>query len=169
MPPGCPRSHFPKMPSPLGRPSREEALQVALMLKSGMPSLDALAYFYPDLVTSPELLKAEHDRWMRAEQVGKAIIKLQGGPWQEMPLDEQIRFALDKVYAEKAYFLYSHNYALLVGADRQKADTCRQVLEAKIAGTAGKMDAFAAWVDDIRQGKVKLGLPAPVGSNLPLQ
>ena len=84
-----------------------------------------------------------------------------GKSWQEMSLEERIHFSIDKHYSEMAYFLYSHNYSQLVGTDRQKADICRQALEAKIAGTAGKMGPLEQFWADIKTGKVTLkGLPA---------
>src|SRR3990167_1242496 len=131
----------PMIPDP--SPTRSEALQYALMLGSGMPPLDILTYFYPDL--APIDLKGELDRWNRSHNVRAAILAQMGRAWQDMTLDERIAFAIDKHYSEMAYFLYSHNYAQLVGADKQKADTCRQALEAKLAGMAGKMGPLEAF------------------------
>jgi hypothetical protein len=135
-------------------PSKEEALHLAIMMNAGMPSLDALRYFFPD---STEIeVKEAHKAWMKSRELEKAILTVQGKPWQEMNLDERIRFAIDKHYSEMAYFLYSHNYAELVGGDKTKADTCRQALEAKLAGSAGKMNALDQWLDDVRSGRVTL-------------
>ena len=137
------------------RPSREDGLQLALMLNSGMPSLDAMRYFYPD--DDPERIRFEHDRWLRTRVVQSAIKTVQNGKsWQDMSLDERVKFAVDKHYSELAYFLYTNNYTLLSGQDRQKADICRAALEAKLAGTAGKMDALTSWFDDVKSGRVKL-------------
>ena len=137
------------------RPLKEDALQLALMLNSGMPSLDAMRYFYPD--DDPERVRFEHDRWLRTRSVQSAIKTVQNGKsWQDMSLDERVKFAVDKHYSELAYFLYTNNYTLLSGQDRQKADICRAALEAKLAGTAGKMDALTSWMEDIRAGRVKL-------------
>lgn len=137
------------------RPTKQEALQLALMLTAGMPTLDAVRYFYPD--DEPERVKFEHDRWLRSNHVKSAVKTVQNGKsWQEMSLDERIKFAIDKHYSELAYFLYTNNYATLTGADRQKADVCRAALEAKLAGTSGKMDALTSWFDDVKSGKVKL-------------
>lgn len=142
------------------RPSRDEALQLALMLQSGMPSSDAIRYFFePDC--PPDRLKFEHDRWMRHEHVQSAILHTMGKQWQDMTLSERIQFAIDKHYSEMAYFLYSTNYSLLTGSDKIKADTCRLSLEAKLAGMAGKMNALQMFWEDMKSGKIKpVGLPA---------
>jgi hypothetical protein len=73
-----------------------------------------------------------------------------------MDLNERIRYVMDKHYSEMAYFLYAHNYADLVGADKAKADTCRLALEAKQAGFAGKQDALSRFFADVTSGAVKL-------------
>lgn len=147
------------------RPSKDEALQLALMINAGMPTLEAMRYFYPE--DDPERVKFEHDRWMRSSHVKAAVKHVQYGKnWQEMSLDERIKFAVDKHYSELAYFLYTHNYATLSGAERQKADICRAALEAKLAGTAGKMDALTSWFDDVKTGRVKLptvAVPSKMG------
>lgn len=145
---------------PNPRPSKDDALQLALMLKSGMPSSDAIRYFFePDC--PPDRLLFEHERWMRHPHVQAALRQINGVPWQDLDLPGRIQFAIDKHYSEMAYFLYANNYAELVGADKIKADTCRQALEAKLAGQAGKMSALTMFWDDVKNNRVKLpGLPA---------
>lgn len=130
---------------------KDQAQQFALILTSGVPPLEALRYMLPDMPDGE--LKAELQRWMRDPAVQKAILALQGKAWEGMSLEERITFAVEKHYSEVAYFLYAHNYADLVGAERQKADTCRQVLEAKLAGLAGKMDALTRFYDDLMKGR----------------
>lgn len=137
--------------------STESATQFALMLSAGMPAEDAIGYFIPpDTETSPGVIKDWLDSYLRSPLTQKAILTLQGKPWQGMSIDEKMRFALDKNYTEAAYFLYSHNYCDLSGHERQKADTCRQILETKLAGMAGKMGALESFYADILGGKVKL-------------
>ncbi len=137
--------------------TQDEALQFALMLTSGMPAIDATAYFVgSEDLADPARLRERHDGFMADKGVRAAIRKLQGKAWQEMTLSERIKFAIEKTYGEAAYFLYSHNYALLQGADRQKADTCRQVLEAKLAGTSGKESPLETWMRDVKEGRVHL-------------
>jgi hypothetical protein len=140
-------------------PTKEQALQLALMLQSGMPSEDAVTYFVTDATISPADIVAMHDRWMRSDTLKSAVLELQGKPWQDLGLEERIKLAIDKHYSEMAYFLYSRNYATLGGQEKAKADTCRTALEAKLAGMAGKMDALSRFWDDIAGGKLKLGAP----------
>jgi len=144
----------------MAAPNKDEAHQFALMLHSGMPAVDAIQYFFPD-ETETGVINAALKEWVKSGAVQRAVLALQGKAWQDMSLDEKISLSIDKHYAELAYFLYSHNYSQLVGADRQKADICRASLEARIAGTAGKMGPLEQFWSDIRSGKVKLaGLPA---------
>jgi len=143
-------------------PSKAEALQFALMLKSGMPAGEAIVYF---LAEGQEWNATEVDglcrSWMRSEAVKAAVEATMGRPWQDMTPEEQIKFAVDKHYCEMAYYLYSRNYVELEGAAKLKADTCRVALEAKMAGMAGKMDPLTRFWDDIRSGRVRIpGQPA---------
>lgn len=142
--------------------TKEMARQFAIILSSGVPGSQAIAYFYPD--DNPTSHKAWLDKWMRDPEVQKQILILQGKAWEERTIEEKIQYAIDKHYTEVAYFLYSHNYAELVGADKTKADTCRQVLETKLAGMAGKMDALTQFWQDINTGKIKLSTPAKTGA-----
>jgi hypothetical protein len=132
---------------------RDTAQQFALMLSSGMPSMDAITYFLEEEV-APDYAKFQHDRWMRSREVQKAIVTIQGRSWQDMTLEQRIRHSMDKHYSELAYYLYSHNYSDLSGAGKQKADTCRLALEAKLSGMAGKMDPLSRFWDDVLAGRV---------------
>lgn len=134
---------------------KDEALQFALILSSGIPHIDAIQYVRPGLEAAE--YKAELGRWLGDKRVESAILHLQGKSWQDMSLEERIKFAIDKHYTEMAYFLYSHNYSELDGPSRGKADTCRQVLEAKIAGMSGKMDALTSFWADVQTGKINIG------------
>ena len=148
------------IPSNLTRPTVDEATQFALMLKSGMPTINIMAYFCPDV--DSHTLRAEHDRWVRSKRILAAIKRVQGKGWEEMNLTEQINFSIDKHYAELAYFLYSHNYSdLTASSDITKADTCRKVLEQKLAGTTGKLSPLETWFQDIKDGKVLLPTVRP--------
>lgn len=139
-----------------------QAEQFALMLSSGMPAIDAAAYFVAQEVSrDPSQLGAAASHFLSLPVVKDAIRRVQGKAWQEMSLEERVKFAVEKNYAEAAYFLYSHNYALLQGADRQKADTCRQVLEARLAGTAGKQSPLEQWMEDVKSGRVVLPTVRP--------
>lgn len=145
---------------------RDQALSFVTMLNSGMPSMEAIRYFLPPDLSDLPAIRRIHDSWMRDRTVLAAQAELMGNKtWMALSLDEKIRWALEKHYAEHAYFLYSHNYAELEGPTRQKADTCRQVLETKLAGMSGKLDALTAFYADVTSGKLKLpGSNQTVGS-----
>lgn len=138
-------------------PSREEAVQFAVMLYVGMPSREAILYFMSDNeAADPSFVELKKDSWEASPFVVKEVSKLQGGEWEKLSLDERIQVALNKQYAEKAYFLYTHNFSEVNGAELSKMQEARKVLEAKLAGTSGKLDPLGAFYDDIKSGKVKL-------------
>ena len=155
----------------MDRPTREEALKFATLMQAGMPSEEAIFYFFPDLTTSDEdlrKLRVEHDRWSRSRAVKDAVREVRKWDWEDLSLDDMVKQAVDKTYKEMAYFLHSRNYVSLPQAERQKADTCRTALEAKLAGSAGKTNELTMFFDDIMRGTRKLAvLPSssipPVG------
>lgn len=123
-----------------------QAEQFALILLSGCPVTQAVTYF---LESSEDELRAVEE-WPRQPAVLAATKKLTGGvAWQEMGEQERIEFALKKHYAELAYFIYSTNYNDLEGAKKQKSDTCRQVLETKLAGLAGQSNPLTDFYSDM--------------------
>lgn len=139
-------------------PTKEQAWQFALMIQGGFPPADAIRYF-TDLTDEGDvagLLKL----WLGSKLVGTAILQLQGKAFQDMTLEEKIKYSLDLHYSQMAYFLYSRNYSTLSSSDKQKADTCRIALEQKAAGTAGQADPLTRFWDDLRKGKVTLAQPA---------
>lgn len=140
-------------------PSAQAAEQFCLMINAGMPSLDAIRYFLGEGDWTPGAIQAVHDRWLGSRAVSKAWVVIMGGSWQELELDRRIQFALDKHYSELAYYIYSNNFSTVAGADITKLNTARGVLETKLAGMSGKMDAMTQWLDDLRTGKVRLGAP----------
>lgn len=133
-------------------PNSFQAAEFALMLHAGVPPLDALAYFVDAGEQAPEIAH----KWMHCEAVRKELRTLQGKTFQKMSLEERLQHAIEKHYSEMAYYLHSHNYNDLEGAMKQKADTCRTALEAKLAGMAGKSDAMTQFFNDLAIGKVKL-------------
>ncbi len=137
-------------------PTKDEAHQFAIIVSSGVPSIHAIHYFLSDEeARDANVSQAIHDRWLRSREVQSAQAKLMGKPWESMSLMERITYSIDKHYTELAYYLYSHNYSLLTGAEKTKADTARQVLEAKLAGMSGKMDALSLFYADVMSGKIK--------------
>lgn len=136
-------------------PDKDQATQFAIMLSSGMPAGEAILYFLPPQ-PHPQVFEEALRVWTTAETTKRAILAIQGKAWQDLDIEERCKLAIDKHYSEMAYFLYSRNYIELVGAEKQKADTCRQALEAKLAGMAGKMDALTRFWADVSGGKIKL-------------
>ena len=138
-------------------PSPEQATAFATMIHVGMPSEEAIHYFIPESDEWTETsIAALHNKWVRSSLVSKALRALRGTPYEDLSSEERIKFALDKHYGEMAYFLYSHNYSLLEGADKTKADTARTALEAKLAGLAGQLDPLTQFWNDVKTGKVIL-------------
>lgn len=140
----------------------ELARQFALILQSGMPSMEAARYFVTPEVAleAPEEVRLLHDKWIVSPLLQRAINAIQGKAWQEMSLEEKINLSIAKHYAEMAYFLYAHNYGDLEGAAKLKADTCRDALEKKLAGSAGQRDALSQFLADVKNGSIKLMGPA---------
>jgi hypothetical protein len=124
------------------------AYQFALMLQAGMPPEDIIAYFLPD--AEPGHKATVLSNWLRSRQLQEAVKDIQGKEWQLMSNEERIQRALDKHYAELAYFLYTHNYSAVAGLDKTKADTARSVLETKLAGLAGKTNAIDRWWEEMK-------------------
>jgi hypothetical protein len=125
-----------------------EAQQFALILLSGCPPSQAVGYFLvegDDGEAEERFLQA----WPRQPEVLEAIRGLTGGEWHTLGEEERLQLALRKHYAELAFFLWSHNYNDLNGPDKMKADGCRQALEAKLAGLAGKEDQLADFYKDV--------------------
>lgn len=148
-------------------PTKEEAYQLAVMLSSGMPASDAFSYFLDDETRADVFAVQKYqDNWLKSTALGKAVVELQGSPWQDMTLEQRVKYAVDKHYAEMAYYLYSHNYAELTGADKTKADTCRAVLEAKLAGLAGKVDPlsklYQEMIDTAKRAAAPAAFPVPI-------
>lgn len=143
-------------------PSSQQAEQFCLMINAGMPSLDAIRYFLGEGEWTPAAIELVHNRWISSRPVQRAWKVIMRGSWQELDLERRIGFALDKHYSELAYYVFTHNFSTVAGADIVKLNTARGVLEAKVAGMAGKMDAMAQWIDDLNKGRVKLGPPVAV-------
>lgn len=145
------------------RPTTEQAKQFALILSSGAPAREAIRYFLPpDSGEALSQLAIDQlaSRWLADPEVEKQVNLLQGGEWSSMTATQRIQTAIDKHYVEMAYFLFSRNYVELTGPEKSKADTCRVALEAKLAGTSGKLSAVEQFWSDVTSGRIKLGLGA---------
>jgi len=135
------------------------------MLASGLPTSDAILYFLPE--GADELIARRwHDVWATSPLVKAAYERLTGGKWSKMSLEERIKLALSKQYAEMAYFLYKHNYAALTGFDKTKADDCRKALEARQAGLEAGSDPLRAFFNDLVSGKVAAAVTPPAAASL---
>ena len=130
-----------------------ESESFALMLLAGAPITDACAYFFSNEDgTQPHeaFIIAAAEKWPDQPEVLAAIKKHMGGEeWHKLTDHSRLELAMTKHYNEMAYFLYTHNYSELKGTDRMKADTCRQSLESKLAGTAGKGDQLNQYYKDV--------------------
>jgi hypothetical protein len=151
----------------MAKPTADQALQFAIMLRAGLPASDAIVYFTDGSEDAAELTYKLQE-WQKSSSVKAAMLTLMGKSWQDMTLDEQISTALNQHYAGLAYYLFSHNYSEVASHDKPKIDTARAALEARQAGTAGRGDALSMFMDDFRAGKFKLtGQAAPKPTVLP--
>lgn len=139
-------------------PTKDQALQFALLLQSGMPSNEAIRYFLPpdEPNIDPRAIVALHDAWMKSSALKFAFQEVQGKPWQDLSPEQRIKTAIDKHYNELAYFIYSRNYCEVTGSDLTKLNAARAVLETKLAGLAGQSDPLTRFWNDLASGKVKL-------------
>ena len=127
----------------------EEAREFAVMVLSGAPIAAIVPYFWAVGVAEEPLLACEA-LWPRQTEVVEAIQRLTGGhPWHELTDEARLDLALTKHYNELAYVLWTTNYADVTGAAKTKADTCRQAIEAKVAGMAGKESPLARFYHDL--------------------
>ena len=94
-----------------------------------------------------------------AEQFALIVLSgAPGGTWHRMSDEERLDTSLTKHYNEMAYFLWTTNYTEIGGAEKLKADTCRQSIESKVAGMAGRESPLAQFYHDLlsryeQQGK----------------
>lgn len=136
-----------------------EARQFALMLLAGAPASTACSYFL-DATAPDEQIAFAAEEWPRQKEVLAAIRELTGGiPWHEMDPAERLKLALEKHYAEMAFFLWTTNYIDADGAAKIKADTCRQALEGKVAGTAGTSDPLRQFYETLTKDVAKRSTP----------
>jgi hypothetical protein len=135
------------------------ALQFCVMVQAGMPAEDAIRYFCDS--DDPLELAQTLKKWQSSAITRRAQKSLMGKSWHEMTRDERIRYGLDLHYSQLAYFLFSGNYLSMGPADKAKADTARQALEAKLAGTAGSTDPLSRWLEDLNSGRLANKLVPP--------
>ena len=135
-------------------PTDEQAFQFALMLHHGLPAESAITYFVE--TEDPKELALMLSKWTTSKKVAAAQKVLIGKDWTELTLDESIDVALNQHYRSLAFLLYSTNYLSANQGEKAKLDSARAALEAKKAGTAGKVDALSSFYDDVKTGRIKL-------------
>lgn len=135
-------------------PSKDQALQFVIMLRAGLPAEQAILYFLE--TDDPLVVSQTLQRWQRSREVSAAQRQLQGKDWQEMSDEEMMQAALGQHYRNLAFLLHSTNYITANQGEKAKLDSARTALEAKLAGTAGKMNALEQFYEDLRKGSVRL-------------
>lgn len=121
------------------------------MMLAGVPTGEICGCFLPPGADADSLSMAV-ESWPRSSGVLRELQHLMGGkPWQELEPGERLQIAIEKHYAEMAYFLWTHNYSDLQGGDKQKADTCRQALEQRLAGTSGQTNTLDRFYKEMGQ------------------
>jgi hypothetical protein len=135
-------------------PSDEQAFQFALMLHHGLPPESAILYFVE--TEDPKELALLLSKWTTSRKVATAQRQLLGKDWTQMSLDEAIDTALNQHYRSLAFLLWSVNYTSANQGEKAKLDSARTALEAKKAGTAGKVDALSSFYEDVKTGRIKL-------------
>jgi hypothetical protein len=129
--------------------TKQEAEQFALIVLSGAPVPEAVRYFWSGDLTDEELLTYEQ-AWPMQPEVLAVMERMTGGTaWHQMSDEQRLDTSLTKHYNEMAYFLWTTNYTEIGGAEKLKADTCRQSIEAKVAGMAGRESPLAQFYHDL--------------------
>lgn len=113
-------------------PTEQQAYEFAKLLRSGVPQPDALAYVLGP--TDPHTTHAVLALWLRSPALREALAMLNGGAWPTLAPEARLDVALDKHYAEMAYFLYTHDFEQASGAELRKLDTARTALETQRTG-----------------------------------
>mgnify|MGYP003639603882 FL=1 len=137
------------MADPIRKLTDREAAEFARILLSGAPVPEAVQYFW-DGPIEEAVHQACVETWPTQPVVLKTIRQLTGGEvWHQQTDQSRLDVSLTKHYNELAYFLWTTNYAECDGATKLKADTCRQAIEAKVAGMAGRESPLAQFYHDL--------------------
>ena len=133
------------------RLTKREATDLAAMILSGAPITEAVRYFWDEEMPEETLIACE-ELWPVQPEVLQALEQQTGGvPWHQLTDDQRLDISIRKHYNEMAYFLWTTNYTECDGASKLKSDTCRQAIEAKVAGMAGKESPLASFYHDLLQ------------------
>lgn len=129
-------------------PTEAQAYEFAKLLRSGVPQPDALAYIVgPGL--DPHTTHSALTLWLRSPAVRDALALLNGGAWPALAPEARLDVALDKHYAEMAYYLYTHDYDQATGPELRKLDTAREALEQQRTGRLQQNSPFMKFLTAI--------------------
>jgi hypothetical protein len=134
-------------------PTEEQALQFCIMLRAGLPAEHAILYFCDS--DDAQVIALTLSKWLRSKAVSKAQTKLLGKNWEDLSIDEMCDAALDQQYRSMAYLMFSTNYVTANQGEKSKLDSARTALEARKAGTAGKVDPIWAFIEDFKREKAR--------------
>lgn len=109
------------------------------LLLAGVTPIEALRFLQPAYWA---YCNAHQRRaWLTEVQASSLVAdetdRLNEGAWQDIEAGDRLRLALEKHYAEMAYFLYTNNFAD-PSADRAKMTEAREAIVAKIEAGDGK-------------------------------
>jgi hypothetical protein len=139
------------------------AQQFVKLTLAGVPGVIALRYFGEAYYDSCDaaMLHAWLKRWTSAKLTRKAHDAFNSGAWETLDKDKRLTLALDKHYAELAYWLYSHSYELVSDDSLRKTTDARTALMAKLqADKIGDPDSpWAKFTADLLAGKVTIEQP----------
>ena len=131
--------------------TKSEAAEFATMVLSGAPVAEIVRYFW-DIEVPDEVLLGCEDQWPVQQEVVAAVrLQMGGDSWHRLTDAQRLDVSLRKHYNEMAYFLWTTNFAESEGGAKLKADTCRQAIEAKVAGMAGRESPLASFYHDLLQ------------------
>jgi hypothetical protein len=128
------------------------------MLQAGLPAEHAILYFAQ--TEDPGEIALLLSKWLRSRNVQEAQRSLLGKSWQDMSTEEMCNLALEQSYRSMAYLLFTTNYVTANQGEKGKIDTARVALEARKAGTAGKVDPLYQFIEDYKKEKARKQLIA---------
>lgn len=142
----------------------DTAYEFVKLLHAGLSGLDALAYIAPDylgtIAEDADAQRALLTAWARSRLVLEATTKLNSAPWQSLDPEARLQIALDKHYAELAYFLYTHDWSEAEGTDLKKATDAREALAKRLEGSDSTTDSpMAAFMRAVQSGEIRMGIP----------
>ena len=142
----------------------ETAYEFVQLLHAGLSGLDALAFIAPEyreaLAGDAAKSQAWLLQWSRSRLVLEAATTLNHGQWHKLDAEARLAIALDKHYAELAYFLYTHDWATLQGLDLSRATDARTALAKKLEGREASDDSpMLAFMRALQEGNVRWDKP----------